>query len=130
MVPVIRNSQNLNLLELSSEAKRLAVACQSGKIGPDELSNGTITVTNLGNFGIETFTPVLNLPQTAIIGVNTISLKPIKRRNNVEFVPHIAFSLTIDHRVIDGVVGSRFLQSLAKIISEIDMVMVLEGVRR
>jgi pyruvate dehydrogenase E2 component (dihydrolipoamide acetyltransferase) len=122
MVPVIRNAQNFNLLGISGEAKRLASACLEKKIQPDELSDATFTVTNLGSFGIETFTPVLNLPQTAILGVGNINLEPVKRNNDVEFVPHIAFSLTIDHQVIDGATGARFLQDLADAIAEIEII--------
>lgn len=128
MVPVIRNAQKMNLLKISKEAKRLAGECRAGKINTDELNNATITVTNLGNFGIESFTPVLNLPQTAIIGVNTIRQKPVNRKQQIEFVPHISFSLTIDHRAIDGADGAKFLQSLAEIILDIDMTLALEGV--
>jgi len=124
MVPVIKNAQKLNLLQLSSEAKRLASSSLSGKINPDELNGGTFTISNLGNFGIESFTPVLNLPQTCILGVNTIALKPVNNGNGIEFIPHISFSLTIDHRVIDGAIGARFLQSLAKSIAAIDVLII------
>ncbi len=129
MVPVIKNSQELNLLQLSHEAGRLAAASISGKIDPEELNGATFTVTNLGSFGIESFTPVLNLPQTAILGVNTISLKPVNKRNEVKFIPHISFSLTVDHRAIDGAAAARFLQSLAKTISEIDLAITKDKMR-
>ena len=121
MVPVIKNSQNLSLVELSKEAKRLATAALAGKIPTEELNGATFTVTNLGGVGIESFTPVLNLPQTGILGVNTISLRPVDRGKGIEFVPHISFSLTIDHRVIDGAVGARFLQNLAARVAEIHL---------
>ena len=114
MVPVIRNAQNFSLLSMSEETKRLSSACLEKKIQPEELNDGTFTVTNLGSFGIETFSPVLNLPQTAILGVGNINLKPITKNNDIKFVPHITFSLTIDHQVIDGVTGARFLQDLAE----------------
>jgi pyruvate dehydrogenase E2 component (dihydrolipoamide acetyltransferase) len=76
----------------------------------------------LGSFGIETFSPVLNLPQTAILGVGNIDLKPVAKDNDIKFIPHITFSLTIDHQVIDGVTGARFLQDLALTISEIERI--------
>jgi pyruvate dehydrogenase E2 component (dihydrolipoamide acetyltransferase) len=122
MVPVIRNAQNFNLLRLSEETKRLSSACLEKKIQPEELNGGTFTVTNLGSFGIETFSPVLNLPQTAILGVGNIDLKPVAKDNDIKFIPHITFSLTIDHQVIDGVTGARFLQDLALTISEIERI--------
>ena len=121
MVPVIKHSQQLSLLALSSEAKRLATQCINSKILPDELTGGTFTVTNLGSFGIESFTPVLNLPQTAILGVNAIALGPVDKGSGVEFIPYISFSLTIDHRVIDGVTGAKFLQDLATAIANISL---------
>ncbi len=129
MVPVIKNSQELNLLQLSHEAKRLASVSLSGKIEAEELNGATFTVTNLGSFGIESFTPVLNLPQTGILGINTISLKPVDGDNGIEFIPHISFSLTVDHRAIDGAVGARFLQSLAKTITEIDLAVTSDTMR-
>jgi len=122
MVPVIRNAQNLGLLSLSGETKRLASACLEKKIQPQELNDGTFTVTNLGSFGIETFTPVLNLPQTAILGVGNINPKPVMIDNGIKFVPHLTLSLTIDHQVIDGATGARFLQDLAQVISEIEII--------
>ena len=122
MVPVIRNAQNFNLLSLSVESKRLSSACLEKKIKPEELNDGTFTVTNLGGFGIETFSPVLNLPQTAILGVGNINPKPVTIDNGIKFVPHLTFSLTIDHQVIDGATGARFLQDLADAISEIETI--------
>ena len=122
MVPTIENSQNLNLLGVSSEIKRLANACLESKIKVEELGGATFTITNLGNFGIDDFTPVLNIPQTAILGVGRINLKPIQSNNEVKFVPHIGLSLTINHQVIDGVAGAKFLQDLAIAIKEINLI--------
>ncbi len=125
MVPTIKNSQNLSLLELSDEIKRLAYACRDNKIQVDELSGATFTITNLGNFGIDDFTPVLNLPQTAILGVSRINLKPVQVGNEIKFIPHIGLSLTINHQVIDGAQGARFLQDLAIAIKEINLLVAI-----
>lgn len=130
IVPVIKNSQSLNLLQMSHEARRLAAASLSGKIDAGELNGATFTITNLGSMGIESFTPVLNLPQTAILGINTIALKPIEVDKNIKFIPHISFSLTVDHRAIDGAAGARFLQSLSKTISEIDLALTSDIMRK
>lgn len=121
MVPVIKNAQKLSLLELSSEAKRLSTSCNNNQISMDELNGATFTITNLGNYDIESFTPILNLPQTAILGVNAINLKPIDLGKGVEFIPHISFSLTIDHRVIDGVAGAKFLRDISETITNINL---------
>jgi len=125
MVPTIKNSQNYSLLGLSNEIKRLAFACRDNKVQVEELSGGTFTVTNLGNMGIDDFTPVLNLPQTAILGVSRINFKPIQAGSEVKFVPHIGLSLTINHQVIDGAQGARFLQDLATAIREINLLVAI-----
>ncbi len=125
MVPTIKNSQNYNLIELSNEIKKLAYACRDNKIQVEELSGATFTITNLGNMGIDDFTPVLNLPQTAILGVSRINIKPIQSGSEVKFVPHIGLSLTINHQVIDGAQGARFLQDLATAIKEINLVIAI-----
>ncbi len=121
MVPVIRNAQSLSLKEISDEAKRLGAACLQGNIDPVDLSGATFTVTNLGNLGIETFTPVLNAPQVGILGVCAVQPKPVMKDENVEFVPSIGLSLTIDHRAVDGAPGARFLQSVSVALRDIDL---------
>ncbi|MBP7961344.1 MAG: 2-oxo acid dehydrogenase subunit E2 [Caldilineaceae bacterium] len=126
MVPVIPNADQLSLKAISVETKRVADGCLNNKITPDELSGGTFTVTNLGAFGIENFTPVLNLPQVAILGVGNIQLKPVEdKAGAVAFVPHIGLSLTINHQVVDGAPAARFLQSLSQNLANIDLLMAI-----
>ncbi len=126
MVPTVRYADTLTLQELATEAKRLAVACVESRITPDELTGGTFTVTNLGAFGVESFTPVLNPPQVGILGVGNINLKPIQTEGGeVEFIPHIGLSLTINHQVVDGAPAARFLQTLAQGIGEIELLMAV-----
>jgi pyruvate dehydrogenase E2 component (dihydrolipoamide acetyltransferase) len=112
MVPVIRNAHALTLRQLAAEAARLAKGCREGGVKPDELSGGTFTVTNLGTFGIESFTPVLNVPQVAILGVCAIRPEPVQNGDEIVFQPRIGLSLTINHQVVDGAPGARFLQAL------------------
>ncbi len=115
MVPVVRDSQSLSLAELSSRMRELADQAITGTIGPDDLAGGTFTVSNLGSLGIESFTPLLNPPQVAILGVDAISVKPVRKPDgNIEFIDAIGLSLTVDHQVIDGVPGARFLTVLAR----------------
>ena len=123
MVPVVRQAEQRTLRQLSVEAKRLAAACLESKITPDELVGGTFTVTNLGALGIESFTPVLNAPQVAILGVASIQLRPVEADGEVQFVPHIGLSLTINHQVIDGAPAARFLQALSQAIGSIDLLL-------
>jgi pyruvate dehydrogenase E2 component (dihydrolipoamide acetyltransferase) len=121
MVPVIRNANLLSLRQISSEAKRLAAACQEGSVKADELSGSTFTVSNLGSFGITGFTPVLNTPEVAILGVCGIELKPTACEGDITFAPHISFSLTINHQVVDGAPAARFLQALCGAVADIDL---------
>jgi pyruvate dehydrogenase E2 component (dihydrolipoamide acetyltransferase) len=127
LVPVVRHANTLTLSAMAHESKRLAAAVQDGTIAPDEMAGGTFTVTNLGNLGIEQFTPILNVPQVAILGVGSVNLKAMPASGDweadVEFVPHIGLSLTINHQVVDGAPGARFLQQLAKRIGEIDLLL-------
>jgi len=133
MVPVIRNADLLSLARISSEVKRLASDCQKGSANPDELSGSTFSVTNLGSFGITSFTPVLNMPEVAVLGVCGIEMKPVAVSGTeantcgsdcgVRFEPHIGFSLTIDHQVLDGAPAARFLKALCEAVARIDLLL-------
>mgnify|MGYP000936932368 FL=1 len=122
LVPVIRSAQSLGLKAFSDEAKRLAGAAIDGTLSPDYLSGGTFTVSNIGSFGIETFTPVINLPQTAILGVGAITPRPaLASDGTIGVQQRLNLSLTIDHQVIDGADGARFLRDLVAAIENIDV---------
>ena len=122
LVPVIRSAQALGLKAFSDEAKRLAGGAIDGTIAPDFLSGGTFTVSNIGSFGIETFTPVINLPQTAILGVGAITPRPtVAADGSIGVEQRLNLSLTIDHQVIDGADGARFLRDLVAAIDNIDV---------
>ena len=125
IVPIVRHADRLSLAALATEANRLAEAAQAGKVLPDELRDGTFTVSNLGSLGIETFTPIINPPQVAILGVGTTTLKPVLRGDTVEHVPHLNLSLTIDHRALDGAPAARFLAALRANIADIELVLAL-----
>jgi len=112
MVPVIRSAQKLSLEELSLSVKKLSNEAISGNIAPDDLTGGTFTTTNIGSMGIEYFTPILNTPQVAILGICNIDLKPVKIGKDVQFIEHIKLCLTVDHQVIDGAPAARFLVAL------------------
>ena len=112
MVPTLFGANNKSLLQISKEAKSLAAAAQSGTISPDDLRGGTFTITNLGTLGIESFTPVINPPQTGILGVNTL-VERVKTVNGViTTYQSMPLSLTFDHRAIDGAPAARFLKDL------------------
>jgi pyruvate dehydrogenase E2 component (dihydrolipoamide acetyltransferase) len=115
MVPVVKNADDLSLEGLANQMKSMADRCKKGSIDPELLAPdaASFTVSNLGGFGIEMFTPVLNLPQVGILGVNTIINRPADLGNGVfGFIPFLGLSLTYDHRAIDGAPASRFLATI------------------
>ena len=114
MVPTVFNADRKSLYEISKEVKELAAACQAGTINPDLLTNGTFTVTNLGALGIESFTPVLNPPQTGILGVNNIVQRARDIGHDIEYYPAMGLSITFDHRAVDGAPAARFLKELTQ----------------
>ncbi len=113
MVPTINNADTMALSEISRNIKELASQCKKGSINPDLLSGGTFTITNLGTLGIESFTPVLNSPQVAILGVCSIEQKAIPdAEKGFAFQPTMGLSLTIDHQVVDGAPAAKFLKAV------------------
>lgn len=119
MVPVVKEASDLSLEALSAEIKKLAIACREGTIQPDDLSGGSCTLTNLGMLGVSTFTPVLNVPEVAILGVGGIELKPKRLESGaIEYAEYLPLSLTIDHQAVDGAPAARFLQTLISQLEE------------
>jgi pyruvate dehydrogenase E2 component (dihydrolipoamide acetyltransferase) len=122
MVPTIRGAAAMGLREFAATTKDLAAQCQDGKISPDLLSGATFTVSNLGSFGITSFTPIVNLPQTGILGINAIvPAATIDKDGNVGVERRISFSLTADHQVVDGADAARFLRDLTTAIASVDL---------
>jgi 2-oxoglutarate dehydrogenase E2 component (dihydrolipoamide succinyltransferase) len=116
MVPVIRNVDTLSLAEIESELKRLADKAMSGKISMDEMSGGTFTLTNGGVFGSMMSTPLINPPQSAIIGMHNIIDRPIAVNGQVQIRPMMYTALSYDHRIIDGKDAVGFLVDIKKMI--------------
>lgn len=115
MVPTIFHADEMSLLEISKAVKELAAECRDGGINPDKLSGGSFTVSNLGNMGVESFTPVINPPQTGILGVcGTIDRVRKGADGSIEIYPAMGLSLTYDHRAVDGTPAARFQQELGK----------------
>ncbi|MDR0624704.1 MAG: 2-oxo acid dehydrogenase subunit E2 [Treponema sp.] len=122
MVPVLRNAETLSLSQISNRSRELAEACRSGAISPDDLHGSTLTVTNLGNTGVESFTPVINIPEVAILGVCGIQPKPVETApGQYEIQSCLGFSLTIDHAVVDGAPAAEFLKAFCNAIRDIDL---------
>jgi pyruvate dehydrogenase E2 component (dihydrolipoamide acetyltransferase) len=115
MVPAVKNASDMDLAKLSKALKSIVQSCKKGSINPESIQStaATFTVSNLGNYGVEMFTPVVNLPQVAILGVCTIINRPANIGNNIfGFVPYIGLSLTYDHRAIDGGPATLFLKEI------------------
>jgi len=122
MVPTVKNANHLKLEGLSKQMKELTVKAQEGNIDPELLKGATFTVTNLGAFDIEMFTPVLNPPQIGILGINTITLQPSElEAGSFGLIPKIGLSLTFDHRAIDGAPAAAFLKEVKKQIEQFEL---------
>ncbi|MBR4768508.1 MAG: 2-oxo acid dehydrogenase subunit E2, partial [Lachnospiraceae bacterium] len=114
LVPTVFSANKLSLNELAKQSKTVINEAKEGHISPDKLSGASFTVTNLGSFGIESFTPVINPPQVAILGVCGITNRVrASKDGGVEVYPAMGLSLTIDHRAVDGAPGAKFLKALA-----------------
>ena len=109
MVPVVRNAQNLSFKDIESEIKRLAIKARDGKITIDEMLGGTFTITNGGVFGSMLSTPIINPPQSAILGMHNIVERPIAIKGEVHIRPIMYVALSYDHRIIDGKSSVGFL---------------------
>lgn len=123
MVPAVKNADDLSLTGLAAQLKAVAESCKTGNIDPDLLSSeaATFTVSNLGNYGVEMFTPVLNIPQACILGVNTVIQRPAPLEDgSFGFVPYIGLSLTYDHQALDGGPATKLLAEIKNEIENLD----------
>ncbi|WP_248923935.1 dihydrolipoamide acetyltransferase family protein [Paenibacillus hamazuiensis] len=112
VVPVVRHAETLSLLELARGLKSLAQRARSGQLGSDEMQGSTFTITTLGAFGIEHFTPVLNPPEAGILGIGAIQDTPVYSGDELQRRSLLPLSLTFDHRVLDGAPAAEFLRTL------------------
>ena len=118
LVPVIRDADQKNLHQFGEEFRSLAEKARSGRSLPDELSGGTFTITNLGMYEVDAFTPVINLPEAAILGVGRIAPKPQARGDQVVVRQMWTLSLVFDHRLVDGAPAARFMQYIKQLVEE------------
>ncbi|MBQ2726388.1 MAG: 2-oxo acid dehydrogenase subunit E2, partial [Clostridia bacterium] len=112
--------EKLTLAEMSAQTKTLAGKAREGKLTPDEMSGGSFTVSNLGSMGVESFTPVINPPQTAILGV-CCTTNRLKADGKV--YPAMGLSLTFDHRAVDGAPAAKFLKELCTALENFDLLL-------
>ena len=123
MVPTVFAAEKMSLNELSKNAKEVIKAAQSGNINPDLLKGASFTVTNLGSLGIESFTPVINPPQTGILGVTTITRRVKEEDGEDVTYPAMGLSLTFDHRALDGAPAAKFLKELVFALENFDLLL-------
>jgi len=119
LVPVLRDAERKSLRQIAAESARLIAAARDGSIGPDDLRGSTFTITNLGMYEIDAFTPVINLPECAILGVGRIAARPVvvdEAAGTFAVRKLVTLSLTFDHRLVDGAPAARFLQRVKHLI--------------
>lgn len=128
LVPVIRDADKKNIIELSVELGEVAERARSRRLAPDDMQGGSITITNLGGYGGTYFTPIVNWPEVAILGVSRARMEPVWAKDAEEFEPRLMLPLMVsyDHRIIDGADGVKFLRWVADALEE-PMLMSLEG---
>lgn len=120
LAPVVRHADQLSLDQIAGQTRQLIADARADRLTQQHLDGGTFTVTNLGMFGIETFTPILNLPQAGILGVGRIVEEPVVRAGRVVVGHTLTLSLTFDHRVVDGAPAARWLQALNQNVAGLD----------
>jgi pyruvate dehydrogenase E2 component (dihydrolipoamide acetyltransferase) len=118
LVPVIRDVDRKSILDLAVEATELAERARAGGLSPDELQGGTFTLTNLGGLGVDSFTPIVNHPETAILGVGRARAEPVFSNGELERRQLLPLALSIDHRALDGADGARFLSWIGQALRE------------
>jgi pyruvate dehydrogenase E2 component (dihydrolipoamide acetyltransferase) len=116
LVPVIRCADQKGLRAFGTELRELVERARVGRSLPDDLSGGTFTITNLGMYEIDAFTPIINLPEAAILGVGRIQPKPVVRNGEVVARQMWSLSLAFDHRLVDGAPAARFLQRIKELV--------------
>ena len=116
LVPVVRNVPALSLLQLSARTQDLIERARTRKLAANEMQGGTFTVTSLGAYGIDAFTPIINHPECAVLGVGRIQKRPVVFDEQIVIREQMTLSLTFDHRITDGAPAARFLQTLSGLI--------------
>ncbi len=123
MVPTVFNANKMSLKEISAESKRVTGMCRDGACSPDLLKGASFTITNLGSLGIESFTPVINPPQTAILGVCGTETKIREKNGEIKTYQAMGLSLTFDHRAVDGAPAAKFLKDLCEALENFEMLL-------
>ena len=126
LVPVVKNADSKSIFAISSEINELAVKARDGKLGPNEMKGASSTISNIGSAGGQWFTPVLNYPEAAILGIGRIAEKPVVRDGEIVVAPVIALSLSFDHRIVDGATAQLALNQIKRLLADPQLIM-MEG---
>lgn len=118
ITPVVRNAERKGVAEISREVRELAGRAREKKLAPEEYTGATFSISNLGMFGIEQFTAIINPPEAAILAVGAVEEKPVVEDGQVVVRPRMRMTMSCDHRVIDGATGAKFLETLKSFIED------------
>ena len=121
LAPVLRDANKKSIRQIAEQSRSLAEKARARKLDRDSLVGGTFTITNLGTYGIDAFTPIINLPQCAILGVGAIRLKPAVHQGQLAARHMVSLSLTFDHRIVDGAPAAAFLKTVRELIEQADL---------
>ncbi|GAB2543329.1 dihydrolipoamide acetyltransferase family protein [Gracilibacillus alcaliphilus] len=126
LVPVVKHADKKSIFDISKEINELAVKAREGKLAPNEMQGASCTITNIGSAGGQWFTPVINYPEAAILGIGRIAEKPIARDGEVVVAPVLALSLSFDHRIVDGATAQYALNQVKRLLADPQLIM-MEG---
>ncbi len=126
LVPVVKNADRKSIFSVSNEINELATKARDGKLSPNEMKGASCTITNIGSAGGQWFTPVINYPEAAILGIGRIAEKPVVRDGQIVVAPVLAVSLSFDHRLIDGATAQHALNHIKRLLNDPQLIM-MEG---
>ncbi|MGC4375483.1 dihydrolipoamide acetyltransferase family protein [Fictibacillus sp. Mic-4] len=118
MVPVVKEADRKSIFKISAEINELAAKARDGKLSPEEMKGGSVTISNIGSAGGQWFTPVINHPEVAILGIGRIAEKPVVKNGEIVVAPVLALSLSFDHRLIDGVTAQNALNHIKRLLND------------
>jgi pyruvate dehydrogenase E2 component (dihydrolipoamide acetyltransferase) len=127
LVPVLRDADRRSLADLAAEVRELSERARTNQLRPTDVSGGTVTITNLGNYGVDGFSPIINPPQSAILGIGRILARPVVRDGALAVGQTVVLSLTFDHRVVDGVPAAQLLDDIARLMQDEGYLLGLAG---
>ncbi|UFU00885.1 2-oxo acid dehydrogenase subunit E2 [Radiobacillus kanasensis] len=124
LVPVVKNADSKSIFSISQEINELAVKARDGKLSPDEMKGASSTISNIGSAGGQWFTPVINYPEAAILGIGRIGEKPVVRDGEIVVAPVLALSLSFDHRIVDGATAQMAMNQIKRLLNDPQLIMM------